>query len=104
MTIGFDSDGNLQLTYEVSVIHRGKRVFHLGTGSTAVRRFYEIVKTGIQGATRIEYLSWGYNVLVTLNGKSLLNLIEEHYPDRAEDARNRFVPDEEYVIDCYDMS
>ena len=88
MTIGLDGDGNLQLTYDVSVLHRGERVFHLGSGSTAVSRFYEIAEAGIPGATKTEYLSWGYNVFVTLNGESLLRLIEEHYPDRTDDARN----------------
>ena len=104
MTIGLDGDGNLQLTYDVSVLHRGERVFHLGSGSTAVSRFYEIAEAGIPGATKTEYLSWGYNVFVTLNGESLLRLIEEHYPDRTDDARNMIDHDGEYVIECYDMS
>ena len=104
MVNGMDKDGNLYLTYEVSVKHRGKGVFLLGTGSTAVSKFYDIAEAGIPGATETEFLSWGYNVLVTLDGNSLLKLIEEHYPDMADEAGNTFVPDEEYVIDCYDMS
>ena len=104
MTVGFDDDGNLQLTYDVSVLHRGGRVFHLGSGSAAVSRLYEIAEAGIPGATKIEYLPWGYNVFVTLNGESLLRLIEEHYPDREEKASRIIIPDEEYIIDCYDMS
>ena len=101
---GIDSDGNLVLTYGVSVKHRGKYILCLGTGVEAVSEFYKIAQAGIFGAVKTEYLSWGYNVLVTLSGKSLLKLIEEQYPDRAARARSKIDSDEEYVIDCYDMS
>ena len=92
------------LTYDVSVIHQGKYILCLGTGVDSVIKFYKIAQAGISGAVKTEYLSWGCNVLVTLNGKSLLKLIEEHYPDCADRAKDIIDPDEEYLIDCYDMS
>ena len=101
---GFDRDGNLVLTYDVSVKHRVKYILSLGSGISAVSEFYKIAQAGISGAVKTEYLSWGFNVLVTLNGKSLLKLIEEHYPGTADRAKGKIDPDEEYVIDCYDMS
>ena len=101
--IEIDHDGGLVLTYDVSVNYRGRRVFHLGTGSSDVCRFYEIAEAGIPGATKVEFL-WSYNVLVTLSGNALLRLIHEHYPELEKSARERIVPEKEYQIDCYDMS
>ena len=98
-----DNDGSLTLTYDVSVNCHGKRAFHLGTGSSAVSKFYDIAKTGIPGAKKAEFL-WGYNVLVTLSGDILLGLIREHYPELADNAVEHIDPDSEYEIDCYDMS
>ena len=80
-----DRDGGLTLTYDVSVNCWGKRAFHLGTGSSAVSKFYDIAKAGIADARKIEFL-WGYNVLVTLSGEALLRLLSEHYAELLADA------------------
>ena len=96
----YDHDGELTLTYEVTVHCNGKRVLHLGTGMSAVFRFCDIVEAGIPGASKIENL-WGYNYLVTLPGDSLRALLEKHYPECADFPAD---PAAEYLIDCYDMS
>ena len=101
--IEIDHDGELILTYDVSVNCRGRKVFHLGTGSCDVFKFYDIAEAGIPGATKVEFL-WSYNVLVTLSGEALLRLIHEHYPEQEESARERIDSEKEYQIDCYDMS
>ena len=98
-----DSDGNLCITYDVTVSCRGKRVLYLGAGLDAVSAFYEIAEKGIPGAKETKYM-WAYNVLVTLSGRSLLEMLAEHYPHLLEKARKAVDPEEEYVIDCYDMS
>ena len=98
-----DGDGSLILTYDVSVSCRGKRVYHLGSGSSAVFKFYNIVEAGIPDAVKIEYM-WGYNVLVTLRGDTLIELVKKHYGNDAQDVEKYIDPSEEYVIDCYDMS
>ena len=103
MLNGVDKEGNLYLTYEVSVQHHGKTVMLLGTGSSAVSKFYNIAEAGIPGAKETEFL-FNLNVLVTLDGECLLNLLKVHYPGKFEDAKNIIDPKEEYVIDCYDMS
>ena len=47
---------------------------------------------------------WGYNVLVTLRGDTLIELVKKHYGNDAQDVEKYIDPSEEYVIDCYDMS
>ena len=98
-----DKDGNLILTYYVSVVHKGKRVLLFGCGIQAVGKFYDLAQAGIPGAIKTEFL-FSYNVLVRLNGESILHLIEEHYPELIEKAKMVIIPEDEYVIDCYDMS
>ena len=101
--VRIDHDGELILTYDVSVSCHGKTVFGLGLGSDAVFKFCDIVEAGIPVALKVENL-WGYNYLVTLTGKSFLELVREHYPEYMEEAEKRIDPEEVYVIDCYDMS
>ena len=48
--------------------------------------------------------SFGNNVVVTLTGKALIDMIEKHYPDKLTKAKELINPSEEYTIDCYDMS
>ena len=98
-----DHEGNLSLTYDVSVNCHGRRAFHLGTGSSAVFKFAEIVRAGIPEAKQIECL-WGNNYRITIQGDALIRLIREHYKELSKDAKERIDPSEEYVIDCYDMS
>ena len=95
-----DNDGELILTYQVTVHSRGKQVLHLGTGMSAVFRFCDIVEAGIPEAISIEN-PWGYNYLVTMNGAGLQAFLRRCYPKYAYLQTD---PDEEYVIDCYDMS
>ena len=98
-----DREGNLILTYEVSVECHGRRVRHLGTGSSAVHKFCEIIENeGIPEAKEIKCL-WMNNYLVTISGEGLLSFLERHYPNEVHSGR-KIDPDEEYVIDCYDMS
>ena len=103
MENGVDKDGNLILTYDVSVAHDGKRILLLGCGIQAVGKFFNLAQAGIPGAIKTDFL-FSYNVLVRLNGESLMRLIEDHYKELAEEARMVIIPEEEYVIDCYDMS
>ena len=98
-----DGDGNLLLTYDVSVSCNGKRAFHLGSGSSAVCDFYDLVSKRKINATNIEYL-WGYNVLVTMSGAAFLDMVENWYPELYKSALKHIDPEKEYVIDCYDMS
>lgn len=101
--IGTDGEGNLMLTYDVSVYCHGKTVFNLGTGMDAVFKFDAIVQAGIPEAKQIKYL-WYNNSLVTIQGDALIRLINQHYKGLAKEAEKRIDPEEEYVIDCYDMS
>ena len=103
MENGVDKEGNLILTYDVSVVHDGKRVLLFGCGIQAVGKFFDLAQTGIPGAIKTDFL-FSYNVLVRLNGESLMHLIEEHYPELIGEAKKVIIPEEEYVIDCYDMS
>ncbi len=98
-----DKDGNLMLTYDVSVVHNGNRVLLLGCGLHAVSKFFDLAQAGIPGALKTEFL-FSYNVLVRLKGEALMHLIEDHYPELDNEARRVVIPEEEYVIDCYDMS
>ena len=98
----YDSEGNLILTYDVSIDCHGKRFLHLGTGFDAVSRFCEIAKEGIPEATKVDCL-WENNYLVRISGKNLALFLEKHYPEKAY-AVKKIDPDEEYLIDCYDMS
>ena len=101
--VELDGEGNLILTYDVSIECHGRRAGHLGSGHDAVHKFCEIVKTeGIPEAKKIECL-WENNYLVTISGEGLLSFLERHYPERVYIGR-KIDPEEEYVIDCYDMS
>lgn len=100
--VDYDREGNLILTYDVSIDCHGKRFLHLGTGLDAVSRFCEIAKEGIPEATKVDCL-WENNYLVTISGKNLALFLEKHYPEKAY-AIKKIKPDEEYLIDCYDMS
>ena len=101
--IGGDIEGGLYLTYWVSVASKGKAVLNLGGGGQEVHKFYHLAKAGIPGAIKTEFLFFE-NVNVTLSGESLMALIRYHYPDLLERAEAVIDPEEEYVIDCYDMS
>ena len=46
---------------------------------------------------------WENNYLVTFSGKNLEIFLKKHYPEMLFNMR-RIDQDEEYVIDCYDMS
>ncbi len=96
-----DREGNLILTYDVSVDCEGKRVLHLGSGSDAVDRFCAIVEKGIPEAKEVKCL-WENNYLVTMSGESLIAFLRKHYPEKK--SLRRIDPEKEYVIDCYDMS
>ena len=98
-----DCDGNLPLTYDVSVSCNGKWAFHLGTGCSAVCDFFDLVSEGKLNATKIEYL-WGYNVLVTMSGTAFLDMVQKWYPELYKSALEHIDLTKEYVIDCYDMS
>ncbi len=97
-----DNDGGLTLTYGVYVTCRGNRVFHLGTGYSAVDRFVHIADAGISEALEIREL-WPNNYLVRFNGDGFTAFVKEYYPERIGDL-SVIEPDEEYVLDCYDMS
>ena len=103
MDNGSDKDGGLTLTYDVSVVHNGKRVLLLGCGIRDVEKFFDLAQAGITGAIKTDFL-FSYNVLVRLNGESLVHLIEAYYPELIKKAETIIIPEEEYVIDCYDMS
>ena len=103
MENGVDKDGNLILTYDVSVVHDGKRVLLFGCGIQAVSKFFDLATAGIPGAIKTDFL-FSYNVFVRLNGESLMLLIEKHYPELIAEAKTVFIPEDEYTIDCYDMS
>lgn len=97
-----DSDGSLTLTYDVSVTCHGKIIFHLGTGYGAVARFVQIADAGIPEAKEIEEL-WANNYKVKFMGTGLAAFISKHYPERTAEI-SEIDPQEEYVLDCYDMS
>ena len=100
---GVDKDGNLYLTYAVSVSCKDGTILSLGTGMDSVIKFYNIAEAGIPGALKTEFL-FSCNVLVTLRGDSMLSMLNEHYPDIVSEAREVIDPEKEYVVDCYDMS
>ena len=100
---GVDKDGNLYLTYAVSVTYNDETILSLGAGSDSVIKFFHIAEAGIPGALETEFL-FSFNVLVTLRGDSLLNMLNEHYPDVVPEARKVIDPETEYVVDCFDMS
>lgn len=100
---GVDKDGNLYLTYAVSVRCKEGTILLLGTGMDSVIKFYNIAEAGIPGALKTKFL-FSCNVLVTLRGDSLLSMLNEHYPDVVPEAREVIDPIKEYVVDCYDMS
>lgn len=102
MYIYSDADGNLTLTYDVSVFCRGKGVLHLGSGYSAVDRFVRIADAGIPEATEIEEL-WPNNYSVTFTGAGLAEFIRRHYPEEIGNIE-KIDLQEEYVLDCYDMS
>jgi len=97
-----DSRGELILTYDVTIDCHGKRFLHLGTGHEAVDRFCDIVKDGIPEAKEIECL-WAGNYRVTISGEGLAQFLERCYPEIGY-SKDKLDPEEEYVIDCYDMS
>ena len=101
--IGIDEEGNLMLTYDVSVYCHGKGVLNLGTGMNSVFKFDKIVQAGIPEAKQIEYLGYN-NSLVTIQGDALIRLIKQHYKDLVEEAEKSIDPEEEYLIDCLDLS
>ena len=98
-----DKEGNLKLTYEIMIYCHGKRLMLLGMGGSDTSYFYDIVEKGEVDALNVEY-SFGNNVVVTLTGKALIDMIEKHYPDKLTEAKEFINPSEEYTIDCYDMS
>jgi len=75
------------LLCEVYISTNGERVMDLGTGMSAVIRFWEFAKMGIEGAVKYEY-SFSCNVDVTIKGKDLLRFIEDKYPEYYEVALN----------------
>ena len=97
-----DREGNLSLTYDVSVRSHGRIVRHLGTGHNAVLKFSRIANAGIPEAKETENL-WGNNYRITISGKALLDFLVKYYPSEVLDGEE-IDPEEEYVIDCYDMS
>ena len=101
--VQLDKDGELILTYDVSVDCHGKRVLHLGSGHSAVEKFCDIVSEGIPEANKIDCL-WENNYLVTISGDGLIAFLEKNYPEKMLSAKKRVDPREEYIIDCYDMS
>ena len=103
MRNGVDKDGNLYLTYDVSVRCKKETILSLGTGMDSVIKFFDIAEAGIPGALKTKFL-FSCNVLVTLRGDSLLNMLNEHYPDVVPEARKVIDPEKEYVVDCFDMS
>ena len=100
---GMDKDGNLYLTYDVSVKRNNRTILSLGTGMDSVIKFFDIAEAGIPGAIKTKFL-FSCNVLVTLRGDSLLSLLKKHYPNVVPKARKAIDPEKEYVVDCYDMS
>lgn len=100
--VQLDRNGELILTYDVSVECHGKRILHLGSGHDAVDRFCDIVSEGIPEAKKIDCL-WENNYLVTISGENLVAFLKKHYPERSSSLK-RIDSGEEYVIDCYDMS
>ena len=97
-----DSEGNLSLTYDVSVKCHGGIVRHLGTGLDAVLKFSDIAEKGIPEAKKMECL-WGNNYLITMSGEALIAFLGKYYPDKVHNGEEIDLS-EEYVIDCYDMS
>ena len=51
---GVDKDGNLYLTYAVSVRCKEGTILLLGTGMDSVIKFYNIAEAGIPGALKTE--------------------------------------------------
>ena len=101
--VEIDSEGNLSLTYDVSVMCSGRVIRHLGTGLDAVLKFCDIVENeGIPEAKKIKCL-WGNNYNITMTGEALLGFLRKHYPDEVNSGEE-IDPAEEYIIDCYDMS
>ena len=101
--VKINSEGNLSLTYDVSVFCNGRVVRHLGTGLDAVLKFSNIVeKEGVSDAKETECL-WGNNYIITLTGEALLAFLRNHYPNEVN-CGEKIELEEEYVIDCYDMS
>ncbi len=98
----YDYDGELFVTYEVSVRCNKKEVLHLGMGYNSVARFDKIARAGIPEAKEIEEL-WPNNYLVTFTGEGLVEFLRKHYPE-VEEKLSDIDPKEEYVLDCYDMS
>ena len=68
-----------------------------------VIKLYRIAEEGIPGAIETDFM-FDLNVLVKISGESLIKMIENHYPEKIQIARERIKPKEIYKIDCYDMS
>ncbi len=100
--MSYDYDGELIVTYEVSVWCNKKMVLHLGLGYSAVARFVKIAEAGIPEAKKIEKL-WETNYNVTFTGEGLTAFLRKHYPE-LEEKLSVIDPKEEYLLDCYDMS
>ena len=95
-------NGELFLTYQVSVWCNGTMILHLGTGFSAVQRFIKIASEGIPEAKEIKEL-WDNNYKVAFTGENLKEFLKKHYPETEPDLY-RIRSKEEYVLDCYDMS
>ncbi len=92
------------LLCEVYISTNGERVMDLGSGTSAVIRFWEYAKQGIEGVIKYEY-SFSCNVDVTIKGKDLLRFINDKYPENYERALKYIENNEnEYTIVCYDLS